>query len=83
MILAEVIWEDIIGDSSVRGKDEVKRGKPELVHTFGLIVKKTARRLVLASTEYEDGDLGDTNVIPRGCISKINIIDYKQTKLKR
>ena len=82
MKLVEVIWEDITGDSSVREKVEVKADTPKLTHTFGLLVRKTARRVVVASTEYEDGDLGDTNVIPIGCIREIVTIKHKQYKFK-
>ena len=71
MEVVEVIWEDIVGDNSVRSKLDVVKDTPKLAHTMGFLVKKDKNKLVIASTEYEDKDLSDTNTIPIGCVVKI------------
>ena len=69
-----IIWEDILGDSSIAEYNEFNKMKVATIHTEAYIFKKDNKYVYsFASYQNENGDIafGDRNVYPRSVIKKM------------
>ncbi|MBU0959840.1 MAG: hypothetical protein KKB31_07875 [Nanoarchaeota archaeon] len=72
MRLVKVDWEDTAGDCGWKDREGVLQMKTWSCSTVGWIIEKTPRSITLGSTIAKRGVLwNDTNIIPKGCITKI------------
>ena len=68
----KIIWEDIVGDSTIASIDEFNKMKTAIIISFAYIFKKENGYLYTFSSYSDDGYFGDRNIIPLGCIKSIN-----------
>ncbi len=68
----KIIWEDIVGDSSISSADEFSKMKTALIISFAYVFKKENGYLYTFSSYSDDGFFGDRNIIPIGCIKSIH-----------
>ena len=66
-----VDWVDAIGDANIYEMSKVDKMYPKKVSSVGYLYKKDKARLILCATKYEDKDLSDIIIIPRGWVLKI------------
>jgi len=72
--LYEIIWEDIVGDSSIQSLDESLRLRTATITTYAFILKKDKKYLYTFASYSKDGFYGDRNVIPLGVVKNISKI---------
>ena len=72
--LHEIIWEDIVGDSSIQSLEEALRLRTATIKTTAFILKKDKKYLYTFASYSEDGFYGDRNIIPLGVVKKITKI---------
>ena len=68
----KIVWEDIVGDSTIASADEFNKMKTAIIISFAYIFKKENGYLYTFSSYSDDGYFGDRNIIPIGCIKSIN-----------
>ena len=73
----EIIWEDIVGDSTVASFDEFSKMKTAMISSFAYIFKKDKDHLYIFSSYSNDGCFGDRNIIPNGCVKSMRKIPLK------
>ena len=69
-----IIWEDILGDSSIAEYNVFNNMKVATIHTEAYIFRKDNKYVYsFASYQNENGDIafGDRNVYPRSVIKKM------------
>tara|TARA_R100000458_G_C8011861_1_gene75499 strand:+ start:56 stop:346 length:291 start_codon:yes stop_codon:yes gene_type:complete len=68
----KITWEDITGDAGHATKEEFEKFKPSVMVTHAYMFKKD-RKYIWTFSSYEVGDelFSDRNIIPVGCIRKI------------
>ncbi len=69
-----IVWEDILGDSSIAEHNAFYNMKVATIHTEAYIFKKDNKYVhSFASYQNENGDIafGDRNVYPRSVIKKM------------
>ena len=69
-----IIWEDIVGDSTITDYNEFNNMNCALIHTEAYIFKKTAKYVYsFGSYQNENGEIGfgDRNIYPRSVIKKM------------
>ena len=71
----KVIWEDITADGGHATAEEFQKMKPSIMITHGYLFEKN-KKYVRTFASYEENDelFSDRNVIPRGCILKMEKI---------
>ena len=74
--LHEIIWEDIVGDSSIQSLDEALRLRTATITTYAFILKKDKKYLYTFASYSQDGFYGDRNVIPLGVVKNISKIKH-------
>ena len=74
--LHEIIWEDIVGDSSIQSLDEALRLRTATITTYAFILKKDKKYLYTFASYSKDGFYGDRNVIPLGVVKNISKINH-------
>ena len=67
----KIIWEDIVGDSTIVSFDEFNKMKTAMITSFAYILKKDKKYLYTFSSYSNDGHYGDRNIIPIGCVKSI------------
>jgi len=72
--LYEIIWEDIVGDSSIQSLDEALRLRTATIKTIAFILKKDKKYLYTFASYSQDGFYGDRNIIPLGVVKSIHKI---------
>tara|TARA_R100000008_G_C3516659_1_gene131678 strand:- start:32 stop:349 length:318 start_codon:yes stop_codon:yes gene_type:complete len=68
----KIVWEDIVGDSTIASADEFNKMKTAIIISFAYIFKKENGYLYTFSSYSDDGYFGDRNIIPLGCVKSIN-----------
>ena len=69
-----IVWEDIVGDSTITDYNEFTNMHCALIHTEACIFKKTPKYLYsFGSYQCENGEIGfgDRNIYPRSVIKKM------------
>jgi len=69
-----IIWEDIVGDSTISNYDEFCNMNCALIHTEAYIFNKTPKYVLsFGSYQNEGGEVGfgDRNIYPRSVIKKM------------
>ncbi len=70
--LQEIHWLDIVGDSTIAGADEFDKMKCAEMVSEAYIYKKDKNFLyTFSSYQKNDVGFGDRNIIPLGCVQKI------------
>jgi len=72
--LHEIIWEDIVGDSSIQSLDDALRLRTATIKTIAFILKKDKKYLYTFASYSQDGFYGDRNIIPLGVVKSIHKI---------
>lgn len=75
LLLVEVKWDDISGQSGWDTPENVKKTEPVACITVGWQVKSTAKKLILVSTQSDNKTYSDRNTIPKGCVKSIRRIE--------
>ena len=71
----EIKWWDILGDSGHAGTKEFDSMKPALMTTTGYIYSKDNKYLkTFASYDANEAVFSDRNIIPVGCVVKMEKI---------
>ena len=68
----KILWEDIVGDSSIGSTDEFNKMKTATIISFAYVFKKENGYLYTFSSYSDDGYFGDRNIIPVGCVKSIH-----------
>jgi hypothetical protein len=66
-----IVWEDIVGDSSIASFDDFCKMKTASITSFAYIFKKDRNYLYTFASYSDDGYFGDRNIIPLGVVKKI------------
>lgn len=66
-----IIWEDIVGDSTITSFDDFCKMKTASITSFAYIFKKDKKYLYTFASYSNDGYFGDRNIIPLGVVKKI------------
>ena len=66
-----IVWEDIVGDSSISSFDDFCKMKTASITSFAYIFKKDKNYLYTFASYSDDGYFGDRNIIPLGVVKKI------------
>lgn len=69
-----IVWEDIVGDSTITDFNEFTQMTCALIHTEAYIFKKTSKYLYsFGSYQNDNGEIGfgDRNIYPRSVIKKM------------
>lgn len=66
-----IVWEDIVGDSSISSFDDFCKMKTASITSFAYIFKKDENYLYTFASYSDDGYFGDRNIIPLGVVKKI------------
>ena len=70
--LQEIHWLDIVGDSTIASADEFDKMKCAEMVSEAYIYKKDKNFLyIFSSYQKNDVGFGDRNIIPVGCVQKI------------
>ena len=70
--LQEIHWLDIVGDSTIASADEFEKMKCAEMVSEAYIYKKDKNFLyTFSSYQKNDVGFGDRNIIPVGCVQKI------------
>ena len=70
--LHEIHWLDIVGDSTISSADEFEKMKCAEMVSEAYIYKKDKNFLyTFSSYQKNDVGFGDRNIIPLGCVQKI------------
>lgn len=71
-----IIWEDIVGDSSICDENTFNNMRVARIHTEAYIFKRTPKYIYSFASYQNDDDIGfgDRNVYPRSVIKKISRI---------
>ena len=72
--LHEIVWEDIVGDSSIQTLEEALKIQTATIKTYAYILKKDKKYLYTFASYSQDGCFGDRNIIPLGVVQKITKI---------
>ena len=64
----KIVWEDIVGDSSIASIDEFNKMKTAIIISFAYIFKQEKGYLYTFASYSDDGHFGDRNIIPMGCV---------------
>lgn len=70
----EVVWEDIVSDSSWQSDDAAAKAETCTCHTIGYYVNHDKRVLRIA-TSYNAEKQCSVDVIPRGCITSVSKLE--------
>jgi len=66
-----IVWEDIVGDSTITSFDEFNKMKTARITSFAYIFKKDKNYLYTFASYSNDGYFGDRNIIPLGVVKEI------------
>ena len=69
-----IVWEDIVGDSTITDYNEFEHMNCATIQTEAYIFKKTAKYLwSFSSYQNDDGEVGfgDRNIYPRSVVKKM------------
>ena len=66
-----IIWEDIVGDSTITSFDDFCKMKTASITSFAYIFKKDKKYLYTFASYSNDGYFGDRNIIPLGVVKSI------------
>lgn len=66
--LHKIIWNDIVGNSTLESSEEFLKMKPAEIITYAFIFKQDKNNLYTFSSYSLDGSYGDRNVIPLGVV---------------
>ena len=69
--LHKIIWEDIVGDSTIQSTEEFLKMRTAKITTIAYIFKKDKNYLYTFASYSQDGCFGDRNIIPLGVVKKI------------
>ena len=67
----KIIWEDIVGDSTIASFDDFCKMKTAMITSFAYIFKKDKKYLYTFASYSNDGYFGDRNIIPLGVVKEI------------
>ena len=67
----KILWEDIVGDSTIVSFDEFNKMKTAMITSFAYILKKDKKYLYTFASYSDDGFFGDRNIIPLGVVKSI------------
>lgn len=73
-LLHEIVWSDIVGDSTIVSLDDFLKMKTATIKTIAYILKQDKNNLYTFASYSDDGYFGDRNVIPVGVVKSINKI---------
>jgi len=66
--LHKIIWNDIVGNSTLESAEEFLKMKPAEIITYAFIFKQDKNNLYTFGSYSVDGSYGDRNVIPLGVV---------------
>ena len=71
-----IIWEDIVGDSSISDENAFNNMRVATIHTEAYVFKRTKKYTYSFASYQNDGDIGfgDRNVYPKSVIKKMTRI---------
>ena len=67
----KIVWEDIVGDSTIVSFDDFCKMKTAMITSFAYILKKDKKYLYTFASYSDDGYFGDRNIIPNGVVKNI------------
>tara|TARA_R110002020_G_scaffold107276_1_gene249231 strand:+ start:47 stop:361 length:315 start_codon:yes stop_codon:yes gene_type:complete len=67
----KIIWEDIVGDSTIVSFDDFCKMKTAMITSFAYILKRDNKYTYIFASVSDDGYFGDRNIIPNGCIKSM------------
>jgi len=71
----KIVWEDILGDSGHADKDEFMQMKPAIMETYAYLFNKDKKAIrTFASYDTSSESFSDRNVLPIGCVLKMEKI---------
>ena len=73
-LLHEIVWSDIVGDSTIVSLDDFLKMKTATIKTIAYILKQDKNNLYTFASYSDDGYFGDRNIIPVGVVKSINKI---------
>lgn len=73
-LLHEIVWSDIVGDSTIVSLEDFLKMKTATIKTIAYILKQDKNNLYTFASYSDDGYFGDRNVIPVGVVKSINKI---------
>jgi len=76
-----VRWKDILHNSAWLSLEKAEQVMPMNCISIGFLISQDDKNLRLCSCISQDGDR-DAIVIPKGCIDKIEQINYDKNKIK-
>jgi hypothetical protein len=69
--LHKIVWEDIVGDSTIVSLDDFTKMKTSTITTIAYILKQDKNYLYTFASYSNDGFYGDRNIIPVGVVKNI------------
>ena len=69
--LHKIIWEDIVGDSTLVSLDDFTKMQTSTITTIAYILKQDKNCLFTFASYSNDGFYGDRNIIPVGVVKNI------------
>lgn len=73
----EIVWEDIVGDSTIVSLEDFCKMKTAMISSFAYILKQDKKYIYTFSSYSDDGYFGDRNIIPIGCVKSMRKIPLK------
>jgi|TARA_R100001163_G_C4981140_1_gene137234 hypothetical protein len=74
--LHKIIWEDIVGDSTIGSYEEFNKMQTATITTFAFIFKKDTEHLYTFASHSADGFFGDRNIIPNGVVKSVQKMSF-------
>ena len=70
--LHKIVWEDIVGDSTLVGFEDFKKMKTADIVSIAYILYNDSKYLYTFSSYSDDGHFGDRIIIPKGVVKSIS-----------
>ena len=70
--LHKIVWEDIVGDSTLVGFEDFKKMKTADIVSIAYILYNDSKYIYTFSSYSDDGHFGDRNIIPKGVVKSMS-----------
>ena len=70
----EVKWRDSKGISGWKEDSEIKSLEPSNIVSYGWLLYKDEKKIILAASKADDGDYASIDIIPFDWVQKIKVI---------
>ena len=71
----EITWLDTVGCMEWVLLEDTLKMKPTETKSVGYLIKSSRDKVIIAATYNSMGSYGDRNVIPRGCIKSVKVLE--------